>query len=422
MGAGKSTALASFRRHGAATVSSDEIVHHLLANEPEVKSALVERLGEDILGDDGAPDRERIARRVFKDRDALDFLEKLLHPLVSREYLQWREQLAQLPNPPQVCVTEVPLLYEVGGEKRFDKVVVITAPSKLREARRGGRKDDRESASSPRPREGEARRLRLREHGHAGGARRVGGGVMATLSAEATSRNAAGKRQVTSCHLSPTCLLRGRLDAVPVSFSPRSSRSAVAAAWTVREEPDFYLRARYPLEYEHVIRGARGQPRPRPGADRGDRLRREPIRPERGSAAGAIGLMQLLPDTAKGIALRTGGDGFVVADLRDPEINVRYGSWYLDHLRERYRRPRSRACRVPRGPRQRRPLARGGARHRVRRRRESTSRRSSGCRACMRTPTAPSSASASVVESSEAANAAGRSASSTPAAFALAPR
>ena len=149
IGAGKSAALASFRRHGAATVSSDEIVHHLLASDPDVKRALVERLGEDILGDDGAPDRERIARRVFRDREALDFLEKLLHPLVSREYLTWRDQLAQLPNPPKVCVTEVPLLYEVGGEQRFDKVVVITAPSKLREARRGGKKDDRESRLLP---------------------------------------------------------------------------------------------------------------------------------------------------------------------------------------------------------------------------------------------------------------------------------
>jgi dephospho-CoA kinase len=149
IGAGKSTALASFRRHGAATVSSDEIVHHLLASDQEVKEALVERLGEEILGADGAPDRERIAFRVFKDRDALDFLEKLLHPLVSREYLTWREQLAGLPNPPRVCVTEVPLLYEVGGEKRFDKVVLITAPSKLREARRGGKKDDREARLFP---------------------------------------------------------------------------------------------------------------------------------------------------------------------------------------------------------------------------------------------------------------------------------
>jgi dephospho-CoA kinase len=145
IGAGKSTALEAFRRHGAATVSSDEIVHHLLATDPEVKRALVERLGEQILGGDGVPDRERIALRVFKDRDALDFLEKLLHPLVSREYMTWREQLAELPNPPAVCVTEVPLLYEVGADKRFDKVVLVTAPPKLREARRGGRTDDRET-------------------------------------------------------------------------------------------------------------------------------------------------------------------------------------------------------------------------------------------------------------------------------------
>jgi dephospho-CoA kinase len=149
IGAGKSTALDSFRRHGAATVSSDEIVHHLLATDPEVKQALVERLGEEILGEDGAPDRERIAFRVFRDREALEFLEKLLHPLVSREYMEWREQLAKLPSPPQVCVTEVPLLYEVGAEERFDKVVVVTAPRKLREARRGGAVDDRESRLIP---------------------------------------------------------------------------------------------------------------------------------------------------------------------------------------------------------------------------------------------------------------------------------
>jgi dephospho-CoA kinase len=149
IGAGKSTALECFRRHGAATVSSDEIVHHLLASDPEVKEALVERFGAGILGDDGAPDRERIALRVFDDRAALDFLEKLLHPLVSREYMTWRDQLAALPSPPDVCVTEVPLLYEVGAEERFDKVVVITAPTKLRESRRGGWRDERESRLLP---------------------------------------------------------------------------------------------------------------------------------------------------------------------------------------------------------------------------------------------------------------------------------
>jgi dephospho-CoA kinase len=96
---------------------------------------MVERLGEGILGEDGVIDRSRVAERVFGDREALAWLEALLHPLVSAEYLRWREQLAALPNPPPVAVTEVPLLYEVGGETRFDKVVVITAPEQLREAR-----------------------------------------------------------------------------------------------------------------------------------------------------------------------------------------------------------------------------------------------------------------------------------------------
>jgi dephospho-CoA kinase len=96
---------------------------------------MVERLGEEILGPDRHIDRGRVADRVFGDRDALAWLEALLHPKVSAEYLTWREQLARLENPPEVCATEVPLLYEVGGETRFDRVVVITAPEKLREAR-----------------------------------------------------------------------------------------------------------------------------------------------------------------------------------------------------------------------------------------------------------------------------------------------
>ncbi|HWG57215.1 MAG TPA: dephospho-CoA kinase [Gaiellaceae bacterium] len=149
IGAGKSEALAAFAECGAATVSSDEIVHHLLRHDQEVRAALVAELGEGILGDDGHIDRGRVADIVFRDRSKLDFLEALLHPRVAAEYLRWREQLAELPNPPRVCVTEVPLLYESGGESRFDKVVVITAPAKLREQRRRVRRDDREERLLP---------------------------------------------------------------------------------------------------------------------------------------------------------------------------------------------------------------------------------------------------------------------------------
>ena len=143
IGAGKSEALRAFARHGAATVSSDEIVHHLL-RRPDVHDAVVGRMGNGIVGPDGEIDRGALATVVFNDRDALAWLEEALHPLVSGEYLQWREQIAALPNAPAVCVTEVPLLYETGGEARFDKVVVITAPTKLRRARSEVATDERE--------------------------------------------------------------------------------------------------------------------------------------------------------------------------------------------------------------------------------------------------------------------------------------
>ena len=116
-------------------VSSDEIVHHLIRSDPEVKAALLDRLGEGVLGVDGEIDRARVGELVFGDRESLAWLEALLHPRVSAEYLRWREQLAQLPEPPAVAVTEVPLLYEVGAQERFDKVVVVTAPRLLREQR-----------------------------------------------------------------------------------------------------------------------------------------------------------------------------------------------------------------------------------------------------------------------------------------------
>jgi dephospho-CoA kinase len=135
IGAGKSETLGLFARHGAATVSSDEIVHRLLREDAEVRRELLGRFGERILDGAGEIDRAAIAEIVFHDPEGLAWLEGLLHPRVTREYLEWREQLAELPNPPAVCATEVPLLYEVGGQDRFDVVVVVTAPAEVRAAR-----------------------------------------------------------------------------------------------------------------------------------------------------------------------------------------------------------------------------------------------------------------------------------------------
>ena len=140
IGAGKSEALAAFARHGAATISSDEVVHELYEDD-EVRAALRERFGTDK--------REEVRTLAVGDRDALLWLEQLLHPRVIAHTEAWREELARLPDPPALAVNEVPLLYEAGADDRFDAVVVITAPAEIRAQRAGTRLDEREARLIP---------------------------------------------------------------------------------------------------------------------------------------------------------------------------------------------------------------------------------------------------------------------------------
>jgi dephospho-CoA kinase len=108
-----------------------------------VLAALRERWGDRIVGTDGA-DRTAIAAIVFERPDELAWLERLLHPKVVQEYLAWRaDQTAP------VAVVEIPLLYETGADARFDAVVVVTAPQKLRAERSGAATDERERRLIP---------------------------------------------------------------------------------------------------------------------------------------------------------------------------------------------------------------------------------------------------------------------------------
>ena len=149
IGAGKSEALAAFARHGAATISSDDIVHRLLRDDDEVHHAVVERFGDRVLDPRGEIDRGAIAEIVFADPAALEWLEGLLHPRVVQEYMRWREELAAGEQPPAVCATEVPLLYEVGGQDRFDAVVVVTASPGVRSSRSDVAVEERETRLLP---------------------------------------------------------------------------------------------------------------------------------------------------------------------------------------------------------------------------------------------------------------------------------
>jgi dephospho-CoA kinase len=114
---------------------------HELYDDPDVKAALEERFG--------TSDRRSISEQAVGDRDALVWLEGLLHPRVLERTEAWRDELSRLPEPPALAVNEVPLLFEAGAEERFGAVVVITAPRELRAERAGDRLDEREQRLIP---------------------------------------------------------------------------------------------------------------------------------------------------------------------------------------------------------------------------------------------------------------------------------
>jgi soluble lytic murein transglycosylase len=101
-------------------------------------------------------------------------------------------------------------------------------------------------------------------------------------------------------------------------------------------KPGWWERLWYPLRYEQIVRGHARNYDLDPALLAAVIYQESKFRANARSSSGAIGLMQLLPDTAKGIAIHTGGTRFRVDDLYNPEINVRYGAWYLRHLLEKY--------------------------------------------------------------------------------------
>jgi dephospho-CoA kinase len=128
--AGKSTALAAFERLGAATISSDAVVHELLDSEP-LLGRLTERWGEDVAPE-GRVDRNKIGGIVFADPDELGWLESQIHPLVGERIGAW---LGSLPEEAGVAVVEVPLLFEGEMAPVFDTTVAVVTADQVRRAR-----------------------------------------------------------------------------------------------------------------------------------------------------------------------------------------------------------------------------------------------------------------------------------------------
>ena len=135
LGAGKSEALRTLAELGAATLSTDEVAHVVLAAE---RDAVVERLGPEVAPG-GEIDRSLVAERVFGDEEARGWLEGFLWPRVGARVMEWRAEMEAARPAPPALVVEVPLLFESGMEAIFDRTIAVVAEEGLRERRAGAR-------------------------------------------------------------------------------------------------------------------------------------------------------------------------------------------------------------------------------------------------------------------------------------------
>jgi dephospho-CoA kinase len=133
--AGKSEALRLLGELGAETLSTDAVVHDLLASD-EVAELLIERWGDRVTHSDGGLDRGRIAGIVFEEPGELAWLESELHPRVGKRVLEWRRAL---PDDLEVGVVEVPLLFEGTMADAFDATIAVVADDSVREQRAAAR-------------------------------------------------------------------------------------------------------------------------------------------------------------------------------------------------------------------------------------------------------------------------------------------
>ena len=276
--AGKSEALAAFTKLGAATLSSDALVHELLADE-RVREGLVERWGDGIAPA-GVLDRGRVGAIVFERPEELAWLESVLHPLVGERVAEWR---VALPPETPLAVVEVPLLFETGMEDAFDATV-----SRGRRRRRAGRPRRgpwhgpvRESRRPPALAGGKGGAGDLR-----GAKRRDRGGARGTAS---LADGRAGRRDPGSAMTRRTgvdprrCIARrGR----------RGGRSAASTSSGRCREITL------PLQHEDIIRQQAGQTDLDPALIAAVIYAESRFRDQK-SAPGARGLMQITPETAQ---------------------------------------------------------------------------------------------------------------------------
>ena len=120
---GKSHVLGQFRSRGVPCLDADDLAHGVTAAGTEATAAIAARFGRDVLGPDGAVDRAKLGPIVFADPAARRDLEAIVHPAVYRA-ISAGLRAFELIGHDRFALVDVPLLYETGAEKNFDRVIV----------------------------------------------------------------------------------------------------------------------------------------------------------------------------------------------------------------------------------------------------------------------------------------------------------
>jgi dephospho-CoA kinase len=131
---GKSYVLNRFRQRGVPCLDADELAHGVTAAQTEATAAIAARFGAGVLAADGSVDRKKLGPIVFADPAARRELEAITHPAVYRA-IQAGLRAFELMGEDAFAIVDVPLLFETGAEKGFDKVIVTTCPPETQLAR-----------------------------------------------------------------------------------------------------------------------------------------------------------------------------------------------------------------------------------------------------------------------------------------------
>jgi dephospho-CoA kinase len=133
VGSGKSTVAAEFAKLGCKVIDADKIAHELL-DKKTVQDRIVALFGKNILDSSGKIDRKKLADVVFADADKLSSLNKIVHPFVlgrAEELIKRYNRQNQV----KAIVLDMPLLVEVGWDKRCDKLIFVDCRRQLRAER-----------------------------------------------------------------------------------------------------------------------------------------------------------------------------------------------------------------------------------------------------------------------------------------------